>query len=107
MSNLIRTRTASFDEKNTVTFATIEEKVKFKQQEQLLLPILSGLEHLDSLIADDEMKKKVLYGQKLPKPEQRLSTDPFIIKSDQQLLAIYQTHPEHPDQIKPVRVFSE
>lgn len=107
MSNLIRTQTASFDEKNTVTFATIEEKVKLNQQEDLLLPIIKGVEHLDSLNADDEMKKKVLYGQKLPKPENRLGTDPFIIKSNQQLLAIYQTHPEHPDQIKPVRVFSE
>ncbi|PAV30043.1 tRNA pseudouridine(55) synthase TruB [Virgibacillus profundi] len=106
MSHLIRTETAAFKQQNTVTFATIEEKVKLNQQDQLLLSILSGLDHLDKYLVDDETKKRVLNGQKLPKPEQRILTDPFIMMHEQQLLAIYQIHPEKPDQIKPVRVFN-
>ncbi|WP_085992374.1 tRNA pseudouridine(55) synthase TruB [Oceanobacillus senegalensis] len=106
MSNLTRIKTAAFSKKNSVTFDTIEEKVKKNEQEQLLLPIVKGLDHLDKLLVDEKTKIKVLNGQKLPKPVRKITTDPFLMMYDEKLLAIYQNHPENMDQIKPVRVFN-
>lgn len=107
MSDLVRTETGSFTEKDTVTFDQIEEKVKSQQQTDLLLPIIRGLSHLDYYSVDKETGKKVLYGQKLTKPMINLKTNPFIILYQKEILAIYQIHPVKADQIKPVRVFSK
>ncbi|MGJ9458901.1 tRNA pseudouridine(55) synthase TruB [Oceanobacillus sp. CF4.6] len=107
MSELVRTETGSFSEKNTVTFDTIEEAVENSEQNQLLRPIIEGVNHLDILQVDEETKNKVMNGQKLPKPVENLDTDPFVVMYNEKLLAIYQQHPEKPEQIKPVRVFSE
>ncbi|GAB3067072.1 tRNA pseudouridine(55) synthase TruB [Virgibacillus ainsalahensis] len=106
MSALTRTQTASFNENSTVTFSAIEEAVKVNEQRQLLLPILKGLEHLDILYVDEGTKGRVRNGQKLSIPEKPLNTDPFVVMYEQELLAIYQTHPEKAGQIKPVRVFN-
>ncbi|WP_099158141.1 tRNA pseudouridine(55) synthase TruB [Virgibacillus ndiopensis] len=105
MSDLIRTETGSFMKEDTYTFNEIERAVESEQQDNILLPISSGLTHLDRLMVSEELKEKVLNGQKLVKPDKRFTTDPFVIMYDDQVLAIYQTHPEKDDQIKPVRVF--
>ncbi|WP_067730020.1 tRNA pseudouridine(55) synthase TruB [Oceanobacillus damuensis] len=105
MSELVRTETGTFSEKNTITFDTIEEAAEKNEQNHLLRPVLEGLSHLDTLQVNDDIKRKVLNGQKLPIPAERLETDPFVIMHHGQLLAIYQQHPDHPEQIKPVRVF--
>ncbi|RDW19523.1 tRNA pseudouridine(55) synthase TruB [Oceanobacillus arenosus] len=106
MSALVRTNTGSFSEKNTVTFANIEEAAEINEQERLLVPIIHGVDHLAILDVDEVTTSKVMNGQKLPKPQQTIETDPFLVMHEQQLLAIYQNHPDHPDQIKPVRVFN-
>ncbi|WP_156289105.1 tRNA pseudouridine(55) synthase TruB [Oceanobacillus salinisoli] len=106
MSDLTRIETASFSKKNSVDFATIEEAVEKNEQEKLLLPISIGLDHLDKLYVDEKTGKKVANGQKLPKPEIPLKTDPFVVINGEKLLAIYQIHPENREQMKPVRVFN-
>ncbi|MFZ3576649.1 tRNA pseudouridine(55) synthase TruB [Virgibacillus sp. DJP39] len=106
MSGLLRTETGSFTEEDTVSFKQIEEKADSQQQSELLFPIIRGLLHLDHYSVDDETSKKVLFGQKLTKPVINLSTDQFVILYQGEVLAIYQTHPEKLNQIKPVRVFS-
>ncbi|WP_373896050.1 tRNA pseudouridine(55) synthase TruB [Virgibacillus sp. CBA3643] len=105
MSELVRTKSALFTKKNTVTFAIIEKMAKHNYQDQLLLPMIKGLDHLDILYVDEETKRKVYHGQKILKPKNIINTDPFVVMHDQQLLAIYQTHPHKPEQMKPVRVF--
>lgn len=105
MSDLTRTQTGPFTKKDTVTFSMIEDAVNKNEQNKLLEPIITGLNHLDCLDVDEETKRNVLFGQKLAKPEELLNTDPFVVMHDQELLAIYQIHPEKPEQIKPVRVF--
>lgn len=105
MSDLIRIQSGPFSKRDTVTFATIEEAVEKDEQNELLEPVSKGLKHLDWLYVDEETKRKVLFGQKLASPEKTLNTDPFVVMHGQQLLAIYQTHPEKPELIKPVRVF--
>lgn len=106
MSELVRTETGSFKEENTVTFKQIEDKVLLDERKDLLLPIISGLSHLDKFSVDTETSKKVLFGQKLSKPMIKLKTNPFIILYQQEILAIYQDHPTKKNQIKPVRVFN-
>ncbi|ASN05691.1 tRNA pseudouridine(55) synthase TruB [Virgibacillus necropolis] len=105
MSDLMRTETGSFSVEDTVTFEQLEEKEKLQQHTDLLLPIIRGLSHLDHYSVNEEVSKKVLFGQKLPKPMINLKTNPFIILYQKEILAIYQEHPDNSDQIKPVRVF--
>jgi tRNA pseudouridine55 synthase len=105
MSYLTRTQTGPFTAENAITFEEIEKAAVHGSAEQLLHPLIKGLGHLDSLQVDAQTKEIVLHGQKLSKPEIMPSTEPFIILHDDQLLAIYHTHPERPDLIKPVRVF--
>lgn len=106
MSDLVRTEACSFTAEDTVTFAEIEKAKEADMLSDLLLPITRGLNHLDTINVDEDIKGKVLNGQKLMRPEKKLNTEPFLIMCNQQLLAIYQIHPENPEQIKPVRVFN-
>ncbi|MBP2077698.1 tRNA pseudouridine(55) synthase TruB [Oceanobacillus polygoni] len=107
MSALVRTETGTFSEKNAISFAMIEEAVEQNEQHRLLHPIMDGLTHLDRLYVNEDTKLKVLNGQKLPKPKDIDLDDPFVVMHHNELLAIYQHHPDKAEQIKPVRVFSD
>lgn len=107
MSSLVRTEASSFSASETVTFADVESAKENNREDELLVPIVRGLQHMDKLEVDQETKKKVGHGRKLPTPSSGLKTNPFLIMSDDELLAIYQIHPDHPNEIKPVRVFME
>src|SRR5699024_11546012 len=88
----------SFTEEESVTFDTIEETIKNGRQERLLLPMVRGLQHLKRLSVDEEgMKARILHGQNLSKPDSVVKVEPFIFMFNDQLLAIYQIHPEKPD----------
>ncbi|WHX27204.1 tRNA pseudouridine(55) synthase TruB [Virgibacillus halodenitrificans] len=104
MADLTRLRTGAFSKKNSVTFAMIEKAIDDQTQHTLLKPIICGIQHLDVMKVDKETKNKVKNGQKLPF-EQSMKTDPFAVLFEEELLAIYQKHPEKPGQLKPVRVF--
>lgn len=105
MSSLIRTKASSFSSEEAVDFTQVEKAVQYDQVDSLLYPLSRGLAHLDQWIVDDQIKSNVLHGQKLPRPQKTLTTDPFVVVHDDQALAIYQIHPENDEQIKPVRVF--
>ncbi|MUV39917.1 tRNA pseudouridine(55) synthase [Lentibacillus sp. JNUCC-1] len=105
MAKLYRTKTGSVTKKDTYTFDHIQAAVKNAQPDTLLLPMTAGIEGMERLTVDEKTKQKVLQGQKLPLPDQRLN-DPFAIIADGELLAIYQYHPNNNDEIKPVRVFN-
>ncbi|QGS68672.1 hypothetical protein CV093_09880 [Oceanobacillus sp. 143] len=72
----------------------------------MLVPIIHGVDHLDRLDVDEATKFKVMNGQKLKAPKHTIETDPFLVVHQQHLLAIYQNHPDKPEEIKPVRVFN-
>lgn len=105
MSHLVRTQTGTINKMQTVTFNQVEKAAETNKQADLLLPVLSGVLHLDAMEVDEETRKRVLYGQKLPKPKRKFTTDPFRVMYQNTLLAIYKTHPDNIDIIKPVRVF--
>jgi tRNA pseudouridine55 synthase len=108
MSHLIREETGAIHREDTVDFGTIEEACNNGRGQQLLLPITKGITHLDTFFVDDELLKwKILNGQKLLIPDQVIHTNPFKVMYGDELLAIYQIHPEKEHEIKPVRVFHE
>lgn len=106
MSSLIRTEASSFKQEDTVTLAEIEELSTIQARKKLLRPMLESLKHMDQLEVNETLKNRVCHGQKLKKPNFPLKTDPFLVVYKEQLLAIYETHPEDSDMIKPIRVFA-
>lgn len=106
MSYLQRVESDSFSIEETVTFSQLEEAIKLQNVQQLLYPLNRGLEQLDFLQVDEEMKQKVLQGQKFQTPTKTFQTDPFKMMHDDELLAIYEHHPDNEYEIKPVRVFN-
>ncbi|MDY0405841.1 tRNA pseudouridine(55) synthase TruB [Virgibacillus sp. 179-BFC.A HS] len=107
MSALERIQTGAFAKEDTVNFAELEKAATSDDAKFLLLPIVSGLQHLKTLEVDEKTKVRVRHGQKLPRPDSITSADPFKVMHGNELLAVYQVHPDHHNEIKPVRVFNE
>ncbi|TXL67722.1 tRNA pseudouridine(55) synthase TruB [Cerasibacillus terrae] len=106
MSNLERSQSGSFSKENSITFDMIEKASIHNRQQELLIPILQGLDHLPIIEVNQEVKRRVLYGQKLPTPNEVKTKEPFVIIHEDEVLAIYQVNREKQDQIKAVRVFN-
>ncbi|MFC4557166.1 tRNA pseudouridine(55) synthase TruB [Virgibacillus kekensis] len=107
MANLVRTSTGSISKKDTVTFEEIEKAINADKELEFLLPLSRGLSHLKFIEVEKTVKQRVLYGQKLPRPDEFPETGPAVIASDNRVLAVYQIHPDNPELIKPLRVFNE
>ncbi|WP_407272192.1 tRNA pseudouridine(55) synthase TruB [Radiobacillus sp. PE A8.2] len=103
MSGLVRTKTGCFDKDNTYTFEEINQATDLAS---LLEPIVKGVEDLSVYYVDEHIKKKVLNGQKLNLPDLLPATDPFRVQYHDELLAIYKSHPDDKQLMKPVRVFN-
>src|SRR5690625_7553487 len=73
MASLIRTKASSFTSEEAVEFIQVEKAVKCGQVNSLLYPLSRGLAHLDQWIVDDQVKRNVLHGQKLPRPKKTLT----------------------------------
>lgn len=106
MYSLVRNQTGTFTKQDTFTFDTIEEYIRTDQQEDLLSPISQGIQHLEKWVVDEETKQRVLYGQKLPKPNLLEVEEPFAVMHKDQLLAIYEVSFKDEQIIKPKRVFN-
>lgn len=106
MSELYRIGTGTINKEDTFTFSDIEQAVKAEQQEELLLSIGSCLTHMERIEVDEETRKRVLNGQKLPKSKYAPKTAPFLVAFNNQVIAIYKAHPENNTIMKPVRVFN-
>lgn len=105
MSFLVRTESGSFTQEDTLTFSNIQELKKENRLKECILPLIRGVQHLDQMIVQEPWKQKVLNGQLLPWDKVKVSSSPFAIVSDQQLLAIYERHPTKKHLCKPKRVF--
>lgn len=105
MSFLERIQTGNIKKDDTVSFAELEEAADEEELNELLLPKLYVLDHLQQIEVDDETRQRILYGQKLPKRDFQPMTNPFLFVQGQTLLAIYQIHEKNHQEIKPVRIF--
>ncbi|MFC0301378.1 tRNA pseudouridine(55) synthase TruB [Virgibacillus soli] len=107
MSYLVRIKTGSFSEENTVNFDDIVLAKEKGQIGNLLMPISCGVDHLPTLKVDEITQQKVRYGQKIKWPVEELPSTPFkVVFGEGELLAIYKIDPEQPNQIRAVRVFN-
>lgn len=109
MSYLKRIESDSFKEDETVTLNEIEASVNNHRFNELLFPISRALNHIDSYSVDKEMRRLILFGQKLPLPETKkfVLGKPYKVMYNQELLAIYHIDPENRQQIRALRVFNE
>lgn len=106
MSFLKRIQTGAFTEEKAVTFEQINQAAEEEKLLSLLVPFISGVEHLAKLEVDKATKQKIAHGQKLRRPEELPATNPFVVMHENEFLAIYQLHPNNENEIKAVRVFN-
>lgn len=105
MSFLERIQTGSFTKEESISFQQLEVKTDLEELQQYLQPITSGLTHLSRIEVDEEIKRKIANGQKLPRPTILPETNPFLLMHQDELLAVYKLHEKNEDEIKAVRVF--
>lgn len=106
MSFLERVESDSIKISETYTFTEIEESIKMNEQNTLLLPIERCMSQLPVYEVDDAMRDKVFQGQKFPLDEKKVTSSPFAMMHNGNLLAVYEIHKENAVEIKPVRVFN-
>lgn len=106
MSGLIRTKTADFSLDDAVTLEELSALKTNNQLSSILLPLKAGLTHLPVYEVDEQTKQRVLFGQKLKRPDFFEIDRPYRVEYKGQLLAIYQSHPEDSSIIKSSRGFN-
>lgn len=105
MSYLKRIETDSFTIDETVTFEQVEKAIAENRLEHILYPVARGLKYMPVWQVTEEVKQRVLLGQKLPRPILNIN-EPFLVMYKDELLAIYKNHEKNAHEIKPARVFN-
>lgn len=105
MSFLERTRTGDFTKEQAVPLEQVLAAKTTEELKTLLLPLETGVTHLEAFEVDEDTKRKISYGQKLPRPDNLPVSGPFRMMHEGKLLAVYQPHEANKEEIKPVRVF--
>lgn len=106
MSFLERIESDFIQKDETVTFNEIDQAVKNNHIQNLLLPMERTLSHLETIQVTAQNKRRILHGQKLKKSNFSIDQEPFIMKFNDAVLAIYKTDKEEPTLIRPIRVFN-
>lgn len=106
MAFLERIESDTFKMEETVTFADIAAAIENNTQASLLFPVDRLIQHFPEYQVDETVKPRILFGQKLIKSEAMPEKYPFKVKHGEELLAIYDQHPEKDNELKPIRVFN-
>lgn len=104
MASLVRTRTADIEREDCYTMDEVQRAADEDKQASLLLPLARGLKHMVSWDIEEDLVSWVQNGQVLKQPE-GLQESEFVVSYGEDILAIYQQHPDKPGLIKPIRVF--
>ena len=107
MSKLIRSRSASFTLEDAVSLDQLAVYAEEGTVNQILKPIEEGVRNLPSVVVSNEIAEKVQNGAVLTADNLSAGNmeSPFSVFNDrQELLAIYQHHPEKNGLCKPVKV---
>lgn len=110
MSQLTRVESGGFSIDESLTLEQIDELYKQEALQDKLFPIeygLKGLPHIQ--IEDQNIKKRILNGQKFYKHEFSEAIDAVTVMEDKETgkaLALYIPHAEKPNEIKPKKVFN-
>ena len=110
MSLLTRINSGGFNINESLSLEKISELHEHETLQHYLFPIeygLKGLQHIE--VSDDELKKRILNGQKFNSHEFQYEFEEqfvFIDNHKNKALAIYMIHPEKAHEIKPKKVFN-
>lgn len=106
MSDLCRTRSAAFTEKECVTFEELEEYVENGVLDKFIYPIEDALLHLPKYEINDTLAMKVRNGTVLEAPVHLMDEkEPIVIQTTTgEALAIYVQHPTKKGLIKPSKI---
>jgi tRNA pseudouridine55 synthase len=105
MSQLTRTAAGGFTKAQCVSFEEIERRLEEQTIDKILFPLEAGLEHLPKWEISGTLAEKVRNGAVLEKDGQwENENGEKAVCFQQQVIAIYQVHPEKPHLIKPVKV---
>ena len=107
MSQLIRTRSASFTLKDAVSLEQLAVLAEEGTVNQVLKPIEEGVPNLPRVTVPGNIAEKVQNGAVLTTDDLSAANleSPFAVFNEQhELLAVYQHHPEKKGLCKPVKV---
>ena len=110
MSLLTRTNSGGFDVEDSLTLEQISQLHEQDALQSQPFPIEYGLKSLPKInISDENMKKRILNGQKFNKRLFNQIIDEqlvFVDSETQKVMAIYVQHPDKKYEIKPKKVFN-
>lgn len=107
MSDLKRTSSGEYTLDQCITLDELESLVQKGNIEEHLLSIETALSHLRKILINDKVAEKVKNGSVLPVPQELIQIqvgEPIAVLYNEDILAIYQRHPEKPNLIKPIKV---
>lgn len=110
MSRLRREMSGGFKLEEALSLDEIQTQVEQDSLQSSLYPIEYGLKGLPQIqIQDEQLKQRILNGQKLNKQQLNFPNDSLAVMMDastDRALAIYMPHPDLPAEIKPKKVFN-
>lgn len=109
MSKLTRTMSGGFTLAQSLSIESIQSMHIENTLQPKLFPLVYGLKALPQFeVGREDLKKRILNGQKLPKKWITIPFERELVMwdtQDKRVLAIYELHPERHEEIKPKKVF--
>ncbi|MED2973281.1 tRNA pseudouridine(55) synthase TruB [Fictibacillus sp. B-59209] len=106
MSKLVRVASGPFQLKDCYTFEEIETAAENGTIAELFLPIEKAIGHFESIVADEEMERRIKHGSVLPMAKD-VQNNRFAVYNEKGLcLAIYKQHPDKPHLMKPEKILA-
>lgn len=111
MSNLTRTESGAFQERDCVTLAEVEAHAQAGTLDEILMPIELVFTHLPKLVLDEQLWGRVKNGSLLPThdlphlPSASSDQAPVAFFYQDRIVALYEPHPKKPNMWKPRKMF--
>lgn len=107
MSDLTRTKSASFTTKQAVTLEQVKTAMENGRIEDVLFPIEYGVQRFPRIDISDELWQKVRNGMRLPYQAFQLTempTNPIAVFYQNQVVSLYEPNKNEKDGLKPLKV---
>ena len=105
MASLVRTRSASFEQKDCVTLDELQTYVEQDRVRDVLLPLEDALSDFPFVELDESLHEKIRNGQVLPLDETVAERGTTVFTIGGKALAMYNVHPTKPMLMKPEKMF--
>ena len=105
MAALVRTRSASVEQKDCVTLDELQTYVEQDRVRDVLLPLEDALSDFPFVELDESLHEKIRNGQVLPLDETVAERGTTVFTIGGKALAMYNVHPTKPTLMKPEKMF--